>query len=660
MTEFATDRLTLEVLKNHFTAIAEAMGHTVERTAYSTFVKESADFVTALATPTGEVFAYPRDLGVSSFLGLSLSPVLDRFPTPLPGDIIVTNDPYATLGLATHLPDVHLLKPIFNGDQILCWAWCFVHCSDVGGLTPASISPTAEDIQQEGLRIPPQKLYRAGQLNDDLAELMLVNCRSPAENWGDISAMIGALNTAEARIADLLGRWAPQTVSTAAEDMLTWSEIGVRNQLRQIPDGSYEFTDYLDDGLDGVPVRIVVTLHVQNDEVLVDYSGTDPQVAGAFNVPGFGDRHPFLAQGLINYALTQDPSIPLTGGVMRPVRTKAPVGSLLNPLFPAAVGTRYATVVRLYNVVLGALAQAVPKRIPAAGSGAAAVVMLSVPHLDSGTRQVAVLEPLQGGGGAADSADGVSGNDSAVGFLRNTPVESIEVNIPVVVERYELAPDSAGAGRRRGGWGTRFDFRVLRPGSIVTARGMERCRFEPWGLAGGRAAGRTTAILNYGSDRQRNLGRIDILRLEPGDTVGFWCSGGGGYGDPLDRDPQSVAEDFHSGLLSLSAALKQYGVIIRDGGPDIGQTAALRDSLRADIASLSEIDFGPERAAYEAIWNRETSAALSALLYSLPVSLRVFAKRAIHHEAERQQPDSPLSAEVVGRSWATIRAGLPT
>ena len=239
---------------------------------------------------------------------------------------------------------------------------------------------------------------------------------------------------------------------------------------------------------------------MQNEDVQVDYSGTDPQVAGAFNVPGSGDRHPFLAQGLINYALTQDPSIPLTGGIMRPVRTKAPEGSLLNPLFPAAVGTRYATVVRLYNVVLGALAQAVPQRIPAAGSGAAAVVMLSVPHLDTGIRQVAVLEPLQGGGGAADMADGVSGNDSAVGFLRNTPVESIEANIPVVVERYELAPDSAGAGRRRGGWGTRFDFRVLRPGSIVTARGMERCRFEPWGLAGGRAGGRTKAVLKSGSN----------------------------------------------------------------------------------------------------------------------------------------------------------------
>ena len=153
---------------------------------------------------------------------------------------------------------MHLLKPIFIGNQVLCWAWCFVHCSDVGGLIPASISPNAEDIQQEGLRIPPQLLFRSGQLNDDLAQLILANCRSPAENWGDISAMIGALNTAETKVGSLLRKWTPQAIVAAAEDMLTWSEIGMRNQLRQIPNGSYKFTDYLDDGLDGVPVRIAV------------------------------------------------------------------------------------------------------------------------------------------------------------------------------------------------------------------------------------------------------------------------------------------------------------------------------------------------------------------------------------------------------------------
>jgi N-methylhydantoinase B len=659
MTQFATDRITLEVLKNHFTAIAEAMGHTVERTAHSTFVKESADFVTALATLDGEVFAYPRDLGVSSFLGLDLSPVLDRFPAPSAGDIIVTNDPYSTLGLATHLPDVHLLKPIFSDGQILCWAWCFVHCSDVGGLIPASISPTAEDIQQEGFRIPPQLLFRSGQLNDDLAQLMLTNCRSPAENWGDITAMIGALNTAEARMGDLLGKWTPRTVAVAADDMLTWSEIGMRNQLRQIPNGSYEFIDYLDDGLDGVPVRIAVTLHVYDEDVQVDYSGTDPQVAGAFNVPGFGDRHPFLAQGLINYALTQDASIPLTGGIMRPVRTKAPEGSLLNPLFPAAVGTRYATVVRLYNVILGALAQAVPERIPAAGSGAAAVVMLSVPHMDTGTRQVAVLEPLQGGGGATDSADGVSGNDSAVGFLRNTPVESIEANIPVVIERYELAADSAGAGRQRGGWGTRFDFRAVRPGSIVTARGMERCRFEPWGLAGGRAARRNRAVLARALREEEDLGRIDILRLEPGDTVSFWCSGGGGYGDPLDRDPESVADDVRAGLLSLTTAREQYGVVLRAGSPDVDQTLDIR-AHRRTVSADPGIDFGSGRVSYEGIWNKESSDALCSLLYSLPVSLRAYAKRIIHGEVERLTPGSSLTPQAIADVWAAIRAGLRT
>ena len=297
--------------------------------------------------------------------------------------------------------------------------------------------------------------------------------------------------------------------------MLDWSERQVRSQVRAIPDGRYAFADYLDDDTAGTPIRLAVTLNVSGDAIVLDFSGTDPQVKAAYNLPGFGDRHPFLLQGLINYVLSQEPGIPLTGGIVRPFTTIAARGSIVNPEFPAAVGVRYATVIRLYNVVLGALAQAVPDRVPAAGAGAAAVVMLSVPRLETGERQVAVLEPLQGGGGATARDDGVSGNDSAAGFLRNTPVESLEAAVPVLIERYELLPGSAGPGRLRGGWGTRIDFRVLRPESIVTARGMERCRFEPWGLAGGAPAQRTRAFVNLGTAAERDVGRIDVLRPSP-------------------------------------------------------------------------------------------------------------------------------------------------
>lgn len=649
-----TDNVTLEILKSHFVAIAEGMAHALERTSHSTFVKESADFVTALASPHGEFFAYPRSIGVSSFLGFNLRQTLDAVGDCEPGDVVISNDPYGTQGLATHLPDIHLLKPLFEGGELIAVAWCFIHCSDVGGLAPASISPRAEEIHQEGLRIPPRMLFRRGQLDEEFLALFLANSRSPEENWGDLKAMIASVNTAERRMRTLIGKFGEAVVRGGIEDMLDWSEGQVRAQVRAIPDGRYAFADYLDDDTAGTPVRLAVTLVVRDDEIVLDYSGTDPQVQAAYNLPGFGDRHPFLLQGLINFVLSEEPSIPLTGGIVRPFTTIAPRGSVVNPEFPAAVGVRYATVIRLYNVVLGALAQAVPDKVPAAGAGAAAVVMLSVPRLATGERQVAVLEPLQGGGGATSRGDGVSGNDSAAGFLRNTPVESLESHVPVLIERYELLPDSAGVGLHRGGWGTRIDFRILQPESIVTARGMERCRFEPWGLAGGGPAERTRAFVNPGTADECDVGRINLLRVEPGDVVSVLASGGGGYGDPLDRDPHRVAADVTSGLLDPARAGAGYGVVLGARGVDEPATAALRSDLRVDRPATQGITLGPARLEYERRWPPALSEALTALLFGLPVGLRAFAKREIHRHIDAQEWATAPPLEAVEAAWREI------
>jgi N-methylhydantoinase B len=625
-----TDPVTLEVLKSYFVAIAEGMGHTLERTSHTTFIKETADFATALATPDGEFFAYPRTIGVTSFLGLDMSAALAAAGPLEPGDVVITNDPFATGGLATHLPDIHLFKPVFHEGERVCVAWCFIHCSDVGGLVPASISPDAEDIQQEGFRLPPRHLYRRGELDGDLLELFLTNSRSPAENAGDVNAMVAALNTGERRLAELIEKVGADSVRGGMADMLDWTEAGARRLIETIPDGDYSFADYLDDGGDGVPVRLALTLRVRGSVVELDYAGTDPQVQSAFNLPAFGGRHPFLAQGIINYLLSEDPHLPLNGGLMRCVRTAAPRGTVLNPEPPAAVGVRYATAIRLYNVVLGALAQAVPEKVPAAGAGQAAMVVLSVPRAESGGRHVTVLEPMFGGGGATGGDDGVSGNDSAAGFLRNTPIESMEAHIPVLAERYELIQDAAGAGRHRGGFGTRFDFRVLRPRSIVTARGMERTRFEPWGIAGGRAAGRTRALLNPGTAGERELGRIGVLVLGRGDVVSIRGAGGGGFGPPLERDPRSVVADVRAGLLSPDAAREAYGVVVVDGTLDGAATDALRARLGDAAPAAPAIDLGPSRQAYERRWPDEASSALARLLLALPAGIRAFAKAEVH------------------------------
>ena len=646
-----TDTVTLSVLRSRFTAIAESMGYALERSAHSTFVKESADFATGLATLDGEFFAYPRVIGVSSFVGLTLTATVDAVGELEPGDIIITNDPYGSAGLATHLPDIHLIRPLFHDSVPICYAWCFIHCADVGGLTPASVSPRAEDIQQEGFRIPPRKLCRAGVVDEEFMRAFFGNSRSPAHNRGDLQAMVGSLVTGERRVAELVAQIGPKTFCQAAADMLEWTELRARNQIARLPDGQYGFVDYLDDDGQGAPVRLVVTIDVHGDEVRLDYTGSDPQVESALNLPGFGPRHPFLAQGMVNYILSEEPDMPLTGGIMRPITTWAPPGSVLNPQYPAAVGVRYATVIRLYNVVLGALAKAVPGRVPAAGSGAAAVVMLSTPDLTLGGRHVAVLEPLQGGGGATAIGDGVAGNDSAVGFLRNTPVESLEYEVPVLIERYELLADSAGPGQHRGGFGTRFDFRVLLPESVVTARGMERCRFEPWGLAGGRPSRPTRAFINPGTDREIEIGRIDVLRCEPGDVISVWTSGGAGYGEPLRRQVEAVAADHSAGLLSAEAARHGYGVVFADGAVDRAATARLR-LQRSD----SEIDgvaaMGPVRRSYEAMWPEELAAALVELLFTLPQGLRSFAKREIRRRVEASS--TPVAATALREIWSEI------
>jgi N-methylhydantoinase B len=658
MNKFKTDKVTLEILKNYFVAIAEGMGYTLERTSHTTFIKESADFTTGIATPEGEFFAYPRTIGVTSFLGLNLAKAINSFENYEPGDVVITNDPYSTDGLATHLPDIHLFKPIFHNNGILCFAWCFIHCSDVGGMVPASINPQAYDLQQEGFRIPPYKLYRAGELDETFLQLFLSNCRIPEQNWGDLKAMLASINTAEQNMEKLVKKFSIKVVKDAMYDMLNWTEQRIRDLIKQIPDGDYTFSDYMDDDLNGAPIRLQVTLKVRDDEIELDFSGTDPQVNAAFNLPAFGPRHPFLFQGIINYAFSEDPHIPLTGGVVRPIRNTVPKGTILNPNYPAAVGVRYATAHRLYNVVLGALAQAVPNKVPAAGAGQAAIVVLSVPELETGRRNVSVLEPIFGGGGATAVCDGVAGVDSCSGYLKNTPVESIETHVPVLIERYELLPDSGGPGQSRGGWGTRLDFRVLAPNSIVTARGMERTKFEPWGLAGGGSSGRTRTVLNRNTNREEQFGRIDVLYLEPGDTVSIEACGGGGYGHPLTRDPALVASDVRSGLLNRDLAESQYGVVIEGESYNEVRTKECRQKMFKERPVTGELyDLGPSRRTYETVWNPELSAALAAFLLGLPPAMRTYAKREIHQWVKEDKVYKTITPSMIPKIWAEIQSG---
>jgi N-methylhydantoinase B len=274
-----------------------------------------------------------------------------------------------------------------------------------------------------------------------------------------------------------------------------------------------------------------------------------------------------MAVALFNYFITRDPGIPLNAGVLRPIRMTLPVGSVVNPQFPAACGVRYATVLRVYDAVLGALSRALPAEIPAAGGGQGCMVALALPDLEAGRRHVTVVEPMIGGGGARPGQDGVDGCDASLGFLKTTPAETLEAEVPgLVVRRFHLVADSGGPGRWRGGHAVRLDVQVSRPEGLVTARGMERLRFAPWGVQGGGAGATGRAVLNPDTPSERTIPKIDVLELAPGDVLSIRTPGGGGHGDPLDRPVALVMADVEAGLVTPARARDAYAVIVDDGG----------------------------------------------------------------------------------------------
>ncbi|MCM3226149.1 hydantoinase B/oxoprolinase family protein [Terribacillus saccharophilus] len=625
----------LEIMRSYFNAIATGMGHVIERTSFTTFVKESADFATALATPEGEFYMYPKSVGVTIFLGLSLRKAIESVGEEIEeGDIIITNDPYTTDGLATHLPDVHVFKPIFHDGKLVSYAWAFVHVSDVGGLVPASISPTATDVHQEGLRIPPVKLYRKGKPNKDVLAFLRLNSRVADLNEGDINAMVASVNTAESRLHRMIGKFGVNAVQNGIADLLEQAESRSREVLRQIPDGEYSFADYLDDDMvSEVPIRLAVTLRVKDGEITLDFSDSDPQTQTAFNLVTNGQKHSFLYQGLINFIITSDPHIPNNGGITRPFSVIAPKGTLVNPAYPAAVGIRHSITMRMYNVVLGAIGQALPELVPAAGAGQSAIVVLSVPQHD-GTRNMAVVEPMGGGGGAQQEQDGIDGIDHSSGFLKNTPIESLEQHIPVLVERYEYEKNTGGAGQYRGGHAITLAFRILESDSMVTARGMERFRFQPWGLAGGQA-GQQGYVVRNPEDEAEKLPKIDVLRPAKGDIISITSPGGGGFGPGYLRPVDKVVAEVKDGLLSAEQAAKAYGVILGDSAVDEKATNEARSKMEA--TKNEAWDFGAFRSDYESVWTAEASAALAVALRSYPANLRNDMKRQVHRHFEVQK-----------------------
>ncbi|MFD2250420.1 N-methylhydantoinase B [Pseudochelatococcus lubricantis] len=658
----AVDERNLQVLANFCAAAADAMAFTLMRTAHSAFVKETEDFSCQIVTREGLAFTSPRHFGAPWYSGIDYRPLLDMFDSYAEGDICVTNDPYSGF-VATHSPDLHIWKPVFHEGRIACFVVGHIHNTDVGGAVPASLSRSLTEIEQEGVRIPPVKLVAGGVLNDFVVEVLRANVRSPDQNGGDLHAQLACVNVGERKIREIIRRFGFDAFIEGVGMLLDYADRQARAVLRKVPDGDYFFADYADeDSVGGRPCRVALTLRIRGDEAELDYTGSDPQLASSLNMPTGGrERHPLVMVGLTYVLYTLNNDILLNAGTLRPARAILPEGTVVNAQRPAAVGMRSLTCAMTQIVTVGAFAQALPHLMPAASPGGNAI--LNVKTADRAGRPVmASIGPVGGGGGGTPFCDGSDGAGGATGFLRNTPVEISEAEVPVHFLRYGLHPDTGAPGRYRGGLSAVMEFRVSSPETVVTARNRNRSLMPSWGVQGAHAGVVSHFVRNPGTAGEAELGNTDVVHCDPGDVIRVIGPGAGGYGDPFRRAPEAVLADVRCGYVSPGSARADYGVAIAGEGVraqvDEAATAALRAAT--GTAASGMFTFGRERVAFESVWTRERYDLLTEFLASVPVGWRFFLKHRIFDTVAQAGQDGAVR-EQMAAIFARLRAqyGLP-
>ncbi len=530
------DPITLEVLRHALAAVAEEMNADLVRTAYSPNIKERRDCSSAVFDPQGQLVAQaesiPVHLGAMPF---SVAAVLRAIGDWEAGDVAVLNDPYCG---GAHLPDITFVAPVFWGETLVGFVANRAHHADVGGMAPGSLPSSAKEIYQEGLRIPPLLLWRRGELNREVLDLILANVRTPHERLGDLRAQYASCQTGIRRLQELAGRYREKLLRAGMGAILDYAERRMRAALAQLPPGTAEFVDYLDDdgiGTEPLPIRARVT--VGSGQIEVDFAGTAPQAAGPVNAV-FA-----VTASAVYYTVraVADPTIPPNAGCYRPIAIRAPEGSLVNPRPPAPVGGgNLETSQRIVDVLLGALAQLVPERVVAACQGTMNNVALG--GLDPRTgKPYAFYETIAGGLGARPFADGIDGVHSHMTNTLNTPIEALELAYPLRVLCYEFVPGSGGPGKYRGGLGLRRDLTPLGHVARVSLL-TDRRRTRPYGLAGGQPGAPGKNLLIREGKEIELPGKL-TLELHPGEVLSIRTPGGGGYGDAAERDPKAQARD---------------------------------------------------------------------------------------------------------------------
>ena len=537
--------IELEILRNAFAAAAAEMDVTVWRTSRSTIVRELLDYSTAVFDRDGYNVAQsariPQHLN-SMGAGL-LTMVRDFLPLDRwqDGDVVITNDPYCG---GQHIPDILAFRPVFAEGERVAIIGTLCHHLDMGGIAAGSYGATATEIFQEGLRIPPVKLFKRGTLNEEVLALMRQNVRRPDMLWGDLQAQIASLAMGESNMRKLAARYGKSTILGACAQILDSSERAMRAMIGRMPDGRYEFEDFMDDdGLTPDPIRIHAMIEIRGDEMIVDLSGSGPQALGPINAT-------LNSSGsAVSYAVMAcaDEPIPANAGCYRPVTVIAPEGLIVNARHPAPVANRVAVTHRLATTLLGALHQAVPDRIPAAYYGTSYVCTFQTIG-EAGERHV-LVEIEVGGGGGHPEQDGPNAYACGMHNNANIPIEMIESELPLTISRYELLPGTAGAGRFRGGLGLAREWRVDCPEAVFTAN-LERFKFQPYGLAGGSPGSPGRLYLVRDGAREALPSKIGNLRLRRGDIIRLETSGGGGFGDPGLRPAADTAADVARGYVA--------------------------------------------------------------------------------------------------------------
>ncbi|MBP2565519.1 hydantoinase B/oxoprolinase family protein [Agrobacterium tumefaciens] len=650
----AIDRRNLKVLANFCSAAADAMAFTLMRTAHSAFVKETEDFSCQVVTREGLAFANPRQFGAPWYSGIDYAPLISMFEEYEDGDICITNDPYSGF-VATHSPDIHIWKPVFHEGKIACFVVGHIHNTDVGGAVPASLSRSLSEIEQEGLRIPPVKLVRKGRLDPFIIDMMKANVRMPEQNIGDLHAQIASVNIGERKMQEIVARFGFDDFLDGVRQIFDYAEEQTRQILTRVPDGDYFFADYADeDSVGGRPCRVALTLKIRGGEAVLDYTGSDPQLGSSLNMPTGGrERHSLVMVGLTYVLYTLDNSLLLNAGTLRPVRAVLPEGTIVNCQRPAAVGMRSLTCAMTQIVTIGAFAKALPELIPAASPGGNAIMNIKTSDRN-GRPVMASIGPVGGGGGGTPFCDGSDGAGGATGFLRNTPIEISEAEVPILFRRYGLQRDTGGAGRFRGGLSAIMEFEISSPETVVTARNRNRSLMASWGVNGAGPGLISRFLRNPDTEGEISLGNTDIVHCGPGDVIRVIGPGAGGYGDPFTRPQQAVLRDVRRGAVSAENAARHYGVVLIGDEIDEEATAALRSTPRRKTDDI--ISYGPERLAFEAVWTRERYDFLTQFLQKSPVGWRFFLKHRVFEAVENEGDDPRPLCERMAEIFEQISA----